>query len=287
MVKNEESVTKYTEINKNKFYKKNNTWTYELKLSDFELGKLLESRQQSSTEKCWITITAAHAKSYETKISKTKEIDYETFDYYLELPPKSPIENFKTDLVIENPGELKCSWTRGTTLDNCDADSLDGYCIELEHRPEGAGEFVSVNGLSWNQDILGTTGVYKLIRTEVPEVEVEEEEGVLSLIGQGTTTEVYIEDPNCTSFYFTPKTLGILPGDEYRFIIYPYSHYQSEHTLIAPQGTVSDGKVSKGIVRVKVSEGWAEGQVWVMTSKGWIRAEAVYAKDTDGWKESK
>lgn len=308
---------------------KNNTYTYELKLSDI-LPVNIDDIDNIRSEDGHISITAyANIRNTNGEYSTV----YYTFNYYLELPPKHPINNIKIDYIRNNPGEFSCSWdpadiAKSEANELYGVDSVDGYCIELFHQPGGTGEFIPVAGLRLvpgeTRDTPART-VYKLEKipgytavtfTELPEDPEERKAKLEELlqgevtfrhygadttlteesIDNGITSEVYIEllaaaetgiSIERPEFYFTPKQLNILPGDKYKFNIYPYLHPAGSEAHLSSHGSESEEKeVPKGIVRVKTANGWAEGQVWVMTESGWKNAEAIYTKTADGWKEA-
>lgn len=269
-------------------YKKNNTWIYHLRVSDLNKTQLANLRDNAGNLK----VTAL--------IRVSGNIAHETFSQYLELSPtlaatkpSSELPNIQTDYVKANPGEFVCTWSPATVA-TCGAneitgvDTVDGYSIEVFYKPENTDDFIQLKGITWNKDELDN-GIYKLIKDpNYKEPEFSESPDLtkdFSLESQYTMSEVRIETPLKTEFFFTPKTLGILPGSSYQFRIYPYSHY--EGALISTEGIGSDGiDVPKGIVRVKTAIGWVEGQVWVMTESGWKNAEVIYTKTADGWKEA-
>ncbi len=263
-----------------------NTWTYELRLSDIALDKL------NRTADGWVKITA-----YVQAVDSSEKLytAYSSFDYYLELPPQQ-IENLKTELVITRPGELKCSWTKPTVINDY-IDEVDGYSIEVFHRLADSSDWLPVSGLAWDEDKLAE-GIYKLITVPEGPIEIqtpealEGEEEILSFNGSHLINrEILLDDPDTTEFFFVPKTLGIKAGDSYKIVVYPYSHYLDKNgdgseALLSIQGTEYSEETSKGIVRVKTAGGWVEGQVWVMTEGGWKQAEAIYAMTENGWKEA-
>jgi hypothetical protein len=288
------SLSSYKSIDTSKVYTKRDSYIYELPLSTFTSAELVAARDADG----WITLTV-----YNGSIFKT----FRKF-YLLELPPViTKAENEKvitTDFVIENPGEIKVSWKSAIELDGSDAegspDDLDGYSIEVFHCPKeldhnNPENFTRLDGLKWRdadpKTGMPTTGVYKLTRVPV-NIEIEQPESLegenenFSYTNLNPGSEVYIEKPLKTEFFFNPKHLDIKPSDHYKFVIHPYSHYGTA-SLISNEGTESDVyKVRPGFVHVKTANGWEAGQVWVYTEKGWIVAEAVYTKTADGWKEA-
>lgn len=310
----DDSILNYTEVEPNDIRIKGNTYTYDLKLSklveDFGLSNLLNNRSDDG----WLTITAL--------VRINGQPFYFEYVHFLELAPvmeapKEPNTNVvQTSLVNDKPGELFCSWPPADTLEESDAsyspDSLDGYCIELYRCLADSEEFEKLNGLALETTTkvndLGEEKVYyKLIRTEDSAAATisENDDEIVSYVGLGDSYEVYLDFMNEDNvnlvdepkFYFEPAetdfnkghSLRLNRGDKYKFIIYPYSHY--EGALITSAGAESDIKeVPKGIVRVKTADRWVEGEVWVYasTSKGhqWVRAEAIYTNTTNGWVEA-
>ncbi len=276
----------------NNFYRKDDTWIYHLRISDLVSSLRQEVVAALRNSEGNLKVTAL--------IRVGDNIAYESFSQYLELPPTlaatkpdSSLTNIQTDHVKANPGEFLCTWSPATIVD-CSAnnstgvDTVDGYSIEVFRQPEGSKEILQIKGLTWDTFELAC-GVYKLIKDpSYDEADFTESSDLtkdFSLKSNHTMSEVRIENPLKTEFFFIPKTLGILPGDSYQIRIYPCSHY--EGALISTKGTASDGiDVPKGIVRVKTANGWVEGQVWVMTESGWKNAEVIYTKTADGWKEA-
>jgi hypothetical protein len=281
----------YKILNDSAFYKRNNTWIYHLGVSDLDQTDIINNRDGEGNLK----ITAV--------VKTNEDIAHETFSKYLELPPtlaavkpNSTLPNVQTDYVQTNPGEFVCTWNPATVAD-CDdnnlhgVDTVDGYCIEILRKPAGSETFSKIYGLTWSDFYLTLTGSlqrYKLTKDSTDNyTEYIPTDNPLDFVlkTKSSSSQVYIENPLKTEFYFTPKDIGIESGDSYKILIYPYSHY--EGALISTEGISSDGiDVPKGIVRVKTANGWVEGQVWVMTESGWKNAEVIYAKTADGWKEA-
>lgn len=279
------NIIDYKTIDTDKIYTKYDSYIYELPLSTFSYNELNAARDSDG----WITLTVYNGSNYKTF----------TKFYLLELPPVA-VEQTSSEKIITpeyvttNPGEIKVYWSASdfAELDDSDAenspDSLDGYSIELFYKPEKATEFMQLKGITWNTTELAK-GVYKLVKDpNYTEPDIANAAGLgdeASFGSNHTMSEVYIENPLVTNFYFTPKSLGILPGSEYQIKVYPYSHY--EGALISSTEAESDIiKVPKGIVRVYNGTTWVEGQVWVMTESGWIEADSIYTMTNDGWKET-
>ena len=268
------------------------SWTYEIRLSNININTLLKARSQEG----WIKITAYLKTAGGLNSNVIDEAHY-TFDYFLELPPK-PVENLKTDLVIDSPGELICSWDAAATIDNNDADSVDGYTVEVKRCLAGDDytkdeNYFYIGNLAWESMALAS-GKYKLIKTDEAPVDTSGPDvggEITTFVNDLVNTEAHINGANNTHFYFEPELLGIEKGDYYKFIIYPHSHYASEYTLIAPaqEDATDPMEVSKGTVRVFNGTSWVEGQVWVFTDNGWVVADSIYVMTEDengnkGWK---
>ncbi len=314
---NANSMLGYKSIDIDKVYTKRDSYIYEIPFSSFDSDEIAAARAYDPNgygDYGWITLSVSNS------IGTSKKT-FKKF-YYLELPPvfQEFNENEKiitTDFVINNPGEIKVSWKSATELDanyESGPDDLDGYSIEVFHCPKNSKEpnnyldpknFTRVNGLKWKdadpETDMPTTGVYKLIKdpdymetkfTELP-INKEELEELLnndfSMESQHTKSEVRIENPLKTEFFFNPKHLNLKPSDHYKFIIRPYSHY--EGALISNDGTESDVyKVRPGFAHIRTANGWEAGQVWIYTNTNdgprWVVAEALYTKTADGWKEA-
>jgi hypothetical protein len=114
-------------------------------------------------------------------------------------------------------------------------------------------------------------------------------------LGTGTNEYVDTEDKN-NSITFNPVNLGFSVGDTVQLRIHAYSKNglgQSRWGDGAHQSLFSAMKESEerpvqtaGVLNVKTSSDWKEGQVWIKTPSGWKEADTVYVKTADGWKES-
>ena len=236
---------------------------------------------------------------YLTAKIKSGSNTFKSDPYPIKLPPKTENTNALTiSLVTNNPGEVKCSWTQGTEVfsDN----NATGYCVEIFHSPEGEENFTQLTNLGWRSTELAT-GKYYIEKISAEETTYPNVEGeITTFVFNKPNSELYIRTPEVKEFYFMPKELGIKPGDKYLFRVYPYNVYGTywtfdedgnldlpmPGTLLTNAGTEHQGKVSKGIVRVKTDNGWVEGQVWVMTDNGWVQVEAVYAMQDGNWHEA-
>lgn len=307
-----DSAADYTAINKVATYYKvlqdnqgKNTyiWTYYVNFNNLDFAGL---RNKEGSEG-FVTLTAYLRAQDE---AGTWHTAYSTFDYLVELPPE-PVNEIHTELVVSAPGKVRCFWDKAKLFGEndgkeCDSiDSVDGYCIEIFKCSEGADQtipanFTQIKGLYWSESDLNTEtaeGTYTLKLAKSTD-STKSFIGFNGINSDGTpkkeyliaSAETYIENPldrtkTNTEFYFVPEDLGILPGETYKIVVYPYSHY--EGALIASGETgQGSGEVSKGIVRVYTGDTWVEGLVYVMTDKGWQKADSIYVMTDKGWQET-
>lgn len=282
---NTKNYTRIFSNNPNLFKTSPNTWVYELRLSHLNIPS-----------DGWFKITAyVHAKDTNnnlyTAYSPPGKTD-KTTSYYLGLPPA--LDNLKVTLSRKSADHIDCTWTR--PIDPLNSNSVAGYCIELFCKKKDSNNFMQVSELRLDQDAEYNYRVIKAPEIPAPQI-VEDYE---SYIGQGTTSEVYIEDPNVTSFYFRPRDFGIVKDDYFMIRVYPYIVYSQywdtsgqpqQSALLSSKGTNAENdsdemKFTLGVVRVKTDQGWKEGQVWVMTASGWKEADSIYVKTNTGWKEA-
>ena len=287
------------QIDNKDIVKKGNTYTYVLDLSN-HLSDILESPENYLTDD-WLTVSATCA------VDGLPE--FFSKDYYLKVAPREISQlDIKLEYVTERPGEVCCSWME--YWENTEEKYLKGSSVEMFHRPAGESEFVKVGFLKWDEKkfeddpyyhyIIKDTELENSTNEYINNCTIAEDETVYMNLLPGS--ELYLGQSDFFSFNFNPKELGIKPGDEYEFRIYPYNVYCSHFThdedenicgtdisaLLTNDGTLSSiRKVPKGIVRVKVGEDWKEGQVWVMKDGQWKEAEAVYVMNEGTWKEAK
>lgn len=222
-----------------------------------------------------------------------------TMPYSLEAPPKIEGEVFVKKLSSR---KFLCSWPKAE--DTFENSPVAGYCFELKHRPAGTSSYKNINNLTLATD---ENGDYKIIKKAIESSELkipealENEEPIISYIGEGASREVYLPGVDTTSVYFDPQEFGIESKDLFRVTIYPYIVYSSYNNYddqgkvvsVEPSALLSGSSISSpgedgkaGLVRIKTSKGWVEGQVWVKTASGWKEASMVYSKSADGWKET-
>lgn len=111
------------------------------------------------------------------------------------------------------------------------------------------------------------------------------------------------EGGNDTTLTIYPEQQGFKPGDQVKLGLYTYSRLGDKDKTIIYRGSGDwadvngDATVTEifseeylvenaGIVHLKTSSGWKEGQVYIKASDGWKEANCVYFKTSDGWKES-
>ena len=273
---------------------------YRLYISSISIERLV-----AAAEKGFYITAKANVKSYS---NKTISNSY-TYNLDLELPPKL-LDGI--NLNRESSDHIICAWSKAEPNINTESGaSVAGYAIELFGKKKGTNTFKQISDLSISKE---ADGKYKLVRAtgELPEeytfadASTIKEEDDLTFIGCGDKLEAFIDDPNVTEFYFNPSDFEVAPGnplgkdDDFQIVVYPYVVYGSyidgqavkQGTLLTNSGTSSEEmKFKLGVVRVKTEGGWVEGQVWVMTDKGWKEADSVYAMVDDGtgkgvWKEA-
>lgn len=280
----------YVEINPNNenFYTSTTDtktiYTYYLNFSNLDLDALASEGN----------ITAC-MRIQKTSSSTTQTI-YATLDYDLiELPPS--LDKLAVTLTRKSADHIECSWVRPEDPLGENGKSVAGYCIELFCKKKDSSSFTQVSGLSLEQD---DEGKYKLVEApESPDFYTPEGAEV-SYTGQATTSEAYINDPAITTFYFRPRDFEIVKDDFFMVRVYPYIVYSTyfdtsnesqQGALLSSKGNKSENdsdemKFTLGVVRVKTTNGWVEGQVWVMTESGWKEADSIYTKTASGWKEA-
>lgn len=112
---------------------------------------------------------------------------------------------------------------------------------------------------------------------------------------------------NVTSLTFSPLKSGILPGDQVKIIVKPYTQYgrnnDGDYLYGTEESYITRTVQNAGVMRVKVKTGgtasnpvynWREGVVWVKVNKGtaakpniqWVEADIVKTKAGTLWRES-
>lgn len=111
-------------------------------------------------------------------------------------------------------------------------------------------------------------------------------------LNKGTGTQEYLvrESTSC-KVVINPVEFGFAPGDTVRLGIFAYTKDGTGTRLFSGGGSsqvVSAESLvqNAGIVHVKVSNAWKEGQVYVKVNGQWKEAESVSTKVSGTWKES-
>lgn len=214
--------------------------------------------------------------------------------YYLDL---APTMSGVVEVKKETSYRTKCSWTKAVPA--ADYSPIYGYCVELRYRAGESGPFSTVKGLTAVKEDSG----YWLRKSDpaaTASIEaLEDEPPIESYEIAGKDIEVPILGEDTTEIYFNPSELGIEKDYQIKVAVYPFTVYglsadyepkEDEilnSSLLAGPG-ISSEVLNKqlGLVRIKTSKGWVEGQVWVKTSNGWKESCGVYTKTSTGWKES-
>lgn len=282
------------------FTRKLEIFKYRLYVSNIPTERLVTAAKKG------FNITAkVNVKDYNDQ-TISSSCKYECSDF--ELPPKL-INNIVIDR--KSADHIICSWEKAEPTVESSVD-VAGYAIELFGKKKDDNTFKQISDLA----ITKVDGKYKLVRatnnltnyTFADANDIEEDDNI-TFIGCGDTLEAFIDDPDTTEVYFSPRDFEITPGhyldkdDDFQIVVYPYIVYSCyldlndrpcvQHgALLTNNGTSSEKvKFKLGVVRVKTEGGWVEGQVWVMTADGWKEADSVYAMVDDGtgkgvWKEA-
>ena len=77
------------------------------------------------------------------------------------------------------------------------------------------------------------------------------------------------------------------PGDEIQIRIQAYTRDGNNTQVFSSDAWSKTYTVkSAGVMRVKTSNGWKEGQVWIKIDGEWEEADVIKVKTSNGWKES-
>ena len=271
------------------FYRKVNNYSSQLYFSSLTASQVA-SLYNSGCITTYIKATNKSGKIYTA---------YFTLPYSLIVPPV-----ISGDVYVKKLSSKKylCSWPKATEA--YENSPVAGYCLEIEHQPVGASSYEKVSGLALTTDEYGNYKIIKntsSISVDAPSA-LNGEEPIISYVGKGTSSEVYLPGVNATSVYFNPQDFNIDPKDDlFKVNIYPYIVY-SNHWIydnngnavsIEPSALLTGAAIqssfidnSAGLIRAKVDTGWIEGQVLVKTADGWREATIIYTKTADGWKET-
>lgn len=76
-------------------------------------------------------------------------------------------------------------------------------------------------------------------------------------------------------------------GDQVKLVVQPYAEDGNTTDMFGAYSAVGPYTVQNaGVVNIRTSNGWKEGQVYIKTTDGWREADCVYTKTASGWKES-
>jgi hypothetical protein len=112
------------------------------------------------------------------------------------------------------------------------------------------------------------------------------------VITKGTGSNTWVDRENTTlTATFDPVDLGFNPKDKVKLGVYAYSKNNKGTPLWSGSGKTQSVSAEStvqnaGIVHIKNSGTWVEGQVWVKISGEWKEAVSVQTKVSGEWKES-
>ena len=184
--------------------------------------------------------------------SKTATTSLAVKQYFIPLAPGVPKLSYnKSRLTIKENWTF--SWTASKTS-NATTSPISGYKILLYKNS------TALSGITINSS---------------------------NKLTKGTGSDTYVEK-NVTKVTVDPVSFGFKVKDKVKIGIVPYSiwgdgikHYYSS-TVFSAEETVQNA----GIVYVRVSDSWKEGQVYVYENNKWNEAEVVQTRISDTWKES-
>jgi hypothetical protein len=234
--------------------------------------KLVAESGESYTEDIGITAKCTVVKAYiecTFKLGTTTSASSQVgVTYYAKPgnPGKPKIDNITTDfnnrLTVKKP--WKISW--GAAKAGNIKSPIRGYRFRVYKSAAGSSPFSTIKIYSNTKELLSSDS------------------------GAGIHRYYYdINKSTATSMTFYPEVNGIVPGDIIRFGLYAYTTdgngtkiFSSEPQIFSYDYLVQNA----GIVRVKVSNTWKEGQVYVKVNGAWKEAETVSTKVNGTWKES-
>lgn len=174
-------------------------------------------------------------------------------------PGKPVISYTKSRLTIKEPWTF--SWTAAKPGNSYSHNAVKGYRIRLYKN-------------DINIPIFNSSG------------------GQLSVLS-GITDGDYIYDSESTTTSITidPTKHGFAVGDIVELGIYAYSKNGIGGLLFSGNNTneqISNASEvqNAGIMRIKISDAWKEGQVWLKVNNAWQEAETINVKTATGWMES-
>ena len=134
----------------------------------------------------------------------------------------------------------------------------------------------------------------RLFKNDV-EIPIKNSSGqVISLTNSSYGGHPYDTNSTSTSFTIYPDKQDFAAGDTVAILVHAYTRYgvNNERTgesnyVFSPYVMSSNYKVQNaGIVQVRTSSGWHEGQVHIRSASGWHEAETVQVRAASGWHES-
>lgn len=134
----------------------------------------------------------------------------------------------------------------------------------------------------------------RLYKNDV-EIPIKNSSGqVISLTNSIYGGHPYDTDSTSTSFTIYPDQQGFVAGDTVSILVHAYTRYgannertgESNCLFSSYKKSINYEVQNAGIVQVRTSSGWHEGQVWVRTASGWHEAETVQVRAASGWHES-
>ena len=84
-----------------------------------------------------------------------------------------------------------------------------------------------------------------------------------------------------TSYTYLVSSLGLKPGDKYRFTIKAYNSYGLESETY----TSATFTITGGTIKAKVSGAWRDGEVYVKVNGAWRKGQRVFTKVNGSWRE--
>lgn len=94
------------------------------------------------------------------------------------------------------------------------------------------------------------------------------------------------EDGDTEQIMRTGKELGLKKGSKLKFSGRAIGSSAYNNTPSSSRYSSEIPIESAGIAKIKTSDDWKEGQVWIKTKEKWVRSTGVYVKTSNGWKQS-
>ena len=171
----------------------------------------------------------------------------------------------KSRLTVKEPWTF--TW-KAATKNEDSATGVSGYYIMLLRKAKGESDFNYITGLT------------------------DAGNSYLGQIENAEPDDSYFlrrESSSCTAIIKDPIALGFKAGDEVKLRItaYAWNNYDPKQTLQSDAVDSKDYLVENaGVVNLKVTGKWIEGQVYVKANNKWHEAETVNVKVAGEWQES-